>query len=147
MVGAEPEDLNMVRPVLEKIASRIVHCGPVGTGQTVKLSHNMLTAINTLAAGEILTAAAAQETDLEILVQVLTEGLAGSKILSHFEKTLFTRERPHLFSLDLMHKDISLYLDEFANSILPLAQLAKQTYNAARAQGLGAKDSTSVNEI
>jgi hypothetical protein len=30
---------------------------------------------------------------------------------------------------------------------MPLGQLVKQTYNAARAKGMGGKDSTSVSEI
>lgn len=147
MVGAGDEDLAEQRPLLELIGSRIVHCGPVGAGQTVKLSHNMLTAINTLAAGEVLTASVAAGADLDVLMRVFTDGLAGSKVLGHFERTLFTEDRPHLFALDLMHKDVSLFLDEFKDSVLPLSQFTKQSYNAAQKQGLGPKDSTSVNEI
>lgn len=147
MAGGSESDLESVRSLLNILAAKVVHCGPVGTGQSVKLSHNMLTAINTLAAGEILTASAAAGTDLNVLVDIFSEGLAGSKILAHFDRTLFTKDRPHLFAIDLMHKDISLYLDEFKDAVLPLAQLTKQSYNAARAQGLGKKDSTSVNEI
>ena len=46
-----------------------------------------------------------------------------------------------------MNKDLGLSLEEFSNYPMPLAQLVKQTYNAARAKGLGGKDSTSVCEI
>lgn len=147
MVGASDEDLAAARPVLEVLASRIVHCGPVGAGQLTKLSHNMLTAINTVATGEILTAAVAAGADLDVLVDVFTAGLAGSKMLGHFDKTLFTQERPGLFALDLMHKDISIFLAESRTAVLPLAQATMQTYNAARHAGLGAKDSSSVVEL
>jgi 3-hydroxyisobutyrate dehydrogenase len=147
MVGASDEDLANVRPYLEKIAARIVHCGPVGSGQLTKLSHNMLVAINTVAAGEVLAAAVKAGGDLETLTEVFGAGLAGSKMLDHFGKTLFTEERPPLFALDLMHKDISLCLKEFGQFPMPLSQLVMQTYNAARAKGLGGQDSTGVNEI
>jgi 3-hydroxyisobutyrate dehydrogenase-like beta-hydroxyacid dehydrogenase len=147
MVGGSDEDVAAVDPILSALASRVVHCGPVGAGQLTKLSHNMLTAINTVAAGEILTAAVAAGGDLDTLTDVLGAGLAGSKMLTHFDKTLFTEERPHLFALDLMHKDITLFLDEFKQAVLPLAQLTMQTYNAARKSDLGPKDSSSVVEL
>lgn len=146
MVGAEPADLDAARPVLDLLAARIVHCGPVGSGQLTKLAHNMLTAVNTVAAGEILSAAVSAGGDIDVLVEVFTAGLAGSKMLGHFDRTLFTEDRPGLFALDLMHKDISLFLSEFRNSVLPLSQVTMQTYNSARHQGLGAKDSSSVVE-
>lgn len=147
MVGANPEDLATVRPYLEQVASRIVHCGEVGSGQLTKLSHNMLVAINTVAAGEILAAAVKAGGDLDTLTEVFGAGLAGSKMLEHFKKTLFTSERPPLFALDLMHKDISLCMKEFSQFSMPVSQLVLQTYNAARAKGLGGEDSTGVNEI
>lgn len=147
MVGASEPALVAVSPVLELLASRIVRCGDVGAGQLTKLSHNMLTAINTVAAGEILTAAVAAGGDLEILTEVFTAGLAGSKMLAHFDKTLFTEERPGLFALDLMHKDIALFADAFPEAVLPLSQQTIQTYKAARREGLGARDSSSVVEL
>lgn len=147
MVGGADDDLDAVTPILDLLASRIVHCGSVGTGQLTKLSHNMLTAINTVAAGEVLTAAVAAGGNFDVLTEVFGAGLAGSKMLTHFEKTLFTEDRPGLFALDLMHKDISLFLTDFGDAVLPLAQITKQTYNAARKSGLGASDSSSVVEL
>ena len=147
MVGATAEILQKLQPVFDVLAGRVVHCGPTGAGQLTKLSHNLLTAINTVALGEVLTASVKAGANLEVLCEVLTAGLAGSKMLDYLPKTLFTQERPANFAIDLMHKDIKLCLDEFSNLPMPLGQLVLQTYNAARAKGLGGKDSTSVNEI
>jgi 3-hydroxyisobutyrate dehydrogenase-like beta-hydroxyacid dehydrogenase len=147
MVGGDAGVLQRVTPLLDHLAGRIVHCGPTGAGQLTKLSHNLLTAINTVALGEVLAASVKAGARLEVLVDVFTAGLAGSKMLDWLQKTLFTAERPPFFAIDLMHKDIGLCLDEFANDPMPLGQLVKQTYNAARAKGLGGKDSTSVCEL
>lgn len=147
MVGGDAMVLEQVTPLLNHLAGRIVHCGATGAGQLTKLSHNLLTAINTVALGEVLAASVKAGAKLEVLVDVLTAGLAGSKMLDYLPKTLFTAERPANFAIDLMHKDIGLCLDEFANYPMPLGQLVKQTYNTARAKGLGGKDSTSVCEI
>ncbi|MFT3816219.1 MAG: NAD(P)-dependent oxidoreductase [Rubrivivax sp.] len=147
MVGGEAAVLDGVKPVLEHLASRIVHCGPTGSGQLTKLSHNLIVAINTVALGEVLSASVKAGANLEVLCDVLSAGMAGSKMLDWFHKTLFTPERPAFFAIDLMHKDISLCLDEFSSFPMPLGQMVKQTYNAARAKGLGGKDSTSICEI
>lgn len=147
MVGGEAAVLESVRPMLENLAGRIVHCGGIGSGQLTKLSHNLIVAINTVALGEVLAASVKAGGNLQVLCDVLTAGMAGSKMLDWFQKTLLTAERPAFFAIDLMHKDIGLCLDEFSNYPMPLGQLVKQTYNAARAKGLGGKDSTSICEI
>jgi 3-hydroxyisobutyrate dehydrogenase len=147
MVGGPASVIEQLKPIFDVLAGRVVHCGDTGAGQLTKLSHNLLTAINTVALGEVLTASVKAGAKLDVLCDVLTAGLAGSKMLDYLPKTLFTAERPANFAIDLMHKDIKLCLDEFSNLPMPLGQLVLQTYNAARAKGLGGKDSTSVNEI
>ena len=147
MIGGDESVIAAARPELEILASRIVHCGPVGAGQLTKLSHNLLTAINTVALGEVLSVSVKAGANLQVLCDVFGAGLAGSKMLDYLPKTLFTEERPANFAIDLMHKDISLCLQEFSNYSMPLGQLVLQTYNSARLNGLGGKDSTSVNEL
>ncbi|MDR7379308.1 3-hydroxyisobutyrate dehydrogenase-like beta-hydroxyacid dehydrogenase [Rhodoferax ferrireducens] len=147
MVGGDAAVLESMTPMLNNLAGRIVHCGDIGAGQLTKLAHNMVVAINTMALGEVLTASVKAGGNLEVLCDVMTAGMAGSKMLDWFQKTLFTAERPAYFAIDLMNKDIGLCLDEFSNYSLPLSQLVKQSYNAARAKGLGGKDSTSICEI
>ncbi len=46
MVGAEADDLARVRPLLDAMGESIVHVGPVGHGQTVKVLTNALAAAN-----------------------------------------------------------------------------------------------------
>ncbi|BEP58774.1 2-hydroxy-3-oxopropionate reductase [Variovorax sp. V118] len=147
MVGGDAAVLERVTPMLNNLAGRIVHCGAIGAGQLTKLSHNLVVAINTVALGEVLAASVKAGGNLEVLCDVMSAGMAGSKMLDWFQKTLFTAERPAFFAIDLMNKDLGLCLDEFSDYPMPLGQLVKQTYNAARAKGMGGKDSTSVSEI
>src|SRR5690242_11313674 len=53
-------------------------------------------------------------------------------------------QQPANFAVDLMHKDITLGLDEFGGHPMFLGQVVTQIYNTARAEGLGGKDATSV---
>lgn len=147
MVGASDAALAGAKPIHDVLAGRVVHCGPVGTGQLTKLSHNLLVAINTAALGEVLAASLRSGADLKVLVEVLSGGMAGSKMLDYLPKTLFTQERPPNFAIDLMLKDIGLALSEFGRNPMFLGQTVRQIYNAARAEGLGGKDSTSVAEV
>lgn len=124
MIGGDESVIAAARPELGNPASRIVHCGPVGAGQLTKLSHNLLTAINTVALGEVLSVSVKAGANLQVLCDVFGAGLAGSKMLDYLPKTLFTEERPANFAIDLMHKDISLCLQEFSNYSMPLGQLA-----------------------
>jgi 3-hydroxyisobutyrate dehydrogenase-like beta-hydroxyacid dehydrogenase len=147
MAGGDTQSLARAKPVFEVLAERVVHCGPVGSGQLTKLSHNLLTAINTVALGEVLAASVKSGANLQILTEVLGGGMAGSKMLDYLSKTLFTTERPANFAVDLMHKDITLALEEFSGHPMFLGHLVRQIYNTARAEGLGSKDSTSVAEV
>lgn len=147
MAGGSDETIDRALPVLEALASSVVRCGQVGTGQLTKLAHNLLTAINTVALGEVLTASVAAGADLDTLREVLSAGLAGSKMLDYMPRTLFTSERPANFALDLMNKDIGLALKEFEAKPMYLGQITKQLYNAAAIQGFGKEDSTSVASV
>ncbi len=146
-VGGRRRAIDRGRPVLEELSSRIVECGPAGAGQLVKLCHNLLTAMNTVAAGEVLAAGVRAGADLGVLREALSSGMADSRILRHLDVTLLTRERPVSFALDLMYKDLTLCLDELSDLPLPVAQLVRQVYSMARAGDLGARDSTSVIEL
>jgi 3-hydroxyisobutyrate dehydrogenase-like beta-hydroxyacid dehydrogenase len=100
-----------------------------------------------VALGEVLAASVKSGANLQVLTEVLGGGMAGSKMLDYLPKTLFTAERPANFAVDLMHKDITLALDEFSGHPMFLGQAVRQIYNTARAEGLGGKDSTSVAEV
>ena len=152
MVGGDIADLDRVREYLELYGSaeKITHIGPVGTGQVVKLANNMITAINILALGEVLTTSVEAGLDLDVAVKVLSGSAGNSNVLSnYFPRTLFTQERPVGFSLDFIHKDIGLFLDSVSASAIPVpvCKIVQDVYAIARQEGLGKKDFTSVVEF
>jgi 3-hydroxyisobutyrate dehydrogenase len=52
MVGALAEDLDAVRPVLEPMAGRVVHCGEPGAGQAAKICNNLILGISMIGVSE-----------------------------------------------------------------------------------------------
>ncbi|KGJ72780.1 3-hydroxyisobutyrate dehydrogenase [Cryobacterium roopkundense] len=52
MVGAEIEDFEAAKPVLEVMGGKIVHCGGSGGGQAAKVCNNMILGISMIAVSE-----------------------------------------------------------------------------------------------
>ncbi|MER8188646.1 3-hydroxyisobutyrate dehydrogenase [Kitasatospora sp. NPDC094015] len=52
MTGAAQPDFDAVRPVLEAMGRKVVHCGPSGAGQAAKICNNMILGISMIAVGE-----------------------------------------------------------------------------------------------
>jgi 3-hydroxyisobutyrate dehydrogenase len=150
MVGGEEEALERARPVLDHLASDIVHVGAVGAGQVTKLCNNMLTAIITTALGEVLVTGVKSGVGLEPLARAIGAGSAGNYVLSgYLPNTLFTEERAAGFALALMRKDLGLFL-KAAGDVeldLPLSELVHARYADAREAGLDEADSTSIAEL
>ena len=150
MIGGEDEALERARPVLDHLASDIVHVGGVGAGQVTKLCNNMLTAIITTALGEVLVTGVKSGVELEPLAAALSAGSAGNFVLSgYFPNTLFTEERATGFALSLMQKDLGLFQKAArdAGMELPLSDLVHETYVSAQDAGLNDADSTSIAEL
>jgi 3-hydroxyisobutyrate dehydrogenase len=150
MVGGDEDTLEAVRPLLDHLATDIVHVGDVGAGQMTKLCNNMLTAIITTALGEVLVTGVKAGVELEPLTEALGAGSGGNYVLSgYLPNTLFTEERNAGFALSLMRKDLGLFLGAAgdAGMELPLSDLVHRQYVAAHAAGLDDADSTSIAEL
>ena len=52
MVGAHNEVFDQIRPLLEIMGARVVHCGANGLGQAAKVCNNMILGITQIAVGE-----------------------------------------------------------------------------------------------
>ena len=52
MAGGELEDFEAVRPLLEVMGKRVVHCGGHGAGQAAKICNNMILGVSMIAVSE-----------------------------------------------------------------------------------------------
>jgi 3-hydroxyisobutyrate dehydrogenase len=147
MVGGDAALLEQARPVLSRLGSDILHVGGPGSGQVAKLCNNMLAAINMQALGEVLVTGVKAGVDLETLAGVLTGGTGGSWVLSNqLPKTVFASNDATTFAIDLMHKDVWLFLRaaEELGLATPLAAIAAQTLRMAKAEGYGPRDYSAI---
>ena len=141
MVGGAAGDMERARPFLEAYGSKVIHVGPVGAGQMVKLVNQILVVVNQLAASEALLFAQMGGLDLAPTLDAVVGGAAGSWMLANRGPQMIVRDWTPGFTIDLQQKDLRLVL-EAADQIgapLPGTALVFQLYRALQARGLGAE--------
>jgi 3-hydroxyisobutyrate dehydrogenase-like beta-hydroxyacid dehydrogenase len=148
MAGGAAEDLERARPLFAAMGELVVHAGPHGHGQMIKLINNTVAAVNTAALAEALLAARAAGVDSAALREVMAAGSGASAMLELKAGPMLERDFEPLFKLEHMLKDVRHCLRE-AEALgvrLPLAELAERLYAAAAGRGLGERDFAAVIE-
>jgi 3-hydroxyisobutyrate dehydrogenase-like beta-hydroxyacid dehydrogenase len=148
MVGGEDADVERVRPLLEAMGSLIVHAGPLGAGQAVKLINNAVAAANAATLAQALIVGGAQGLDLDALVEVMAAGSGASTMLSLKAGPMRAHDYATLFKTEHMLKDVRLCLEEAAAADVPFpaAAAAGDALSAAVARGHGADDFAALLE-
>jgi 3-hydroxyisobutyrate dehydrogenase len=109
MVGGDAALLDRVRPVLEHCGKKIVHCGPVGSGDAVKAVNNALLAIHIWSAGEGLVTLAKCGVKPDVALEVInTSSGRSNSSMNLFPERVLTRAFPRTFRLALLDKDIGI---------------------------------------
>src|SRR5690606_41234540 len=141
MVGGDPADVERARRYMDAYSGAIVHIGPVGSGQVVKLVNQILVVANQLAASEALLLAEAADLDLEATLAAVEGGAAGSWMLSNRGPQMIERDWRPGFTIDLQQKDLRLVLEaaDQLGTPLPGTALVFQLYRALQRRGLGSE--------
>lgn len=125
MVGGDADALAEVRDVLDRVAARVVHVGPVGAGMAVKAVNNALLATSLWAAGEGLAALAAGGVDPRRALEVMASSSGRSFAVEDLiPARVLDGSFPHTFALDLLAKDVRLAAGVLAGTEVDGAVLA-----------------------
>jgi 3-hydroxyisobutyrate dehydrogenase-like beta-hydroxyacid dehydrogenase len=137
MAGGRAEDFERARPLLQVIGDLVVHVGPLGHGETIKLINNSVAAANAATVAEALLVAQATGVDLDALVKVMGKGSGGSAMLDLKAGPMRAHDYTTLFKLEHMLKDVSLCLEQAqtVNVPFPAAARACDILVAAMAHG------------
>lgn len=146
MTGCSAATLARATPIFQAVGEKVVHCGALGAGTQVKLAGNALIAamLQSFSEGLLLTQKAG--VDPRKFIEVVQASGFRSPYFDFKGKAILERDFSTHFAIDLMHKDLSLFLDNAAAQRVPTPTAAslRETYNFARASGLGDKDITAV---
>ena len=148
MAGGEKADVEQAWPLFEAMGELIVHVGPLGQGEMLKLINNAVAAANLVTVGQALLLARATKVDLDALHEVLAAGSGGSTMLELKAGPMREHDYTTLFKLDHMLKDISLLLAESraAEVPCPSVSLAQEMLLGAAKRGHGEDDFAAVIE-
>jgi 3-hydroxyisobutyrate dehydrogenase len=141
MVGGAADQFERALPILQAMGQTITHVGPTGAGQTVKLVNQILVVGTMLAVGEALLFAEAGGLDLEKTLAAVSQGAAGSWMLSNRGPQVIERDWRPGFTIDLQQKDLRLVLEAADQMGVPLVGtgLVFQLYRTLQQQGLGSE--------
>jgi 3-hydroxyisobutyrate dehydrogenase-like beta-hydroxyacid dehydrogenase len=148
MAGGEGADFERARALFEVMGELVLHVGPLGQGQMIKLINNSVAAANAATLAQALTVGKATGVDLEALVQVMGAGSGGSTMLSLKAKPMLEHDYATLFKLEHMLKDVRLCLEEAqaAGVPFPAASQARDLYAGAMGRGHAEDDFAAVLE-
>jgi hypothetical protein len=140
-VGATPEVLARIRPLLGCLGTDITHCGGVGSGQLVKILNNMVLFQTVNALAEALALGRRAGVDPALLLDALSKGSADSFALrNHAMQAMLPGEFPQrAFSVEYAAKDngYALELGRETGVRLRGAETLAAVFDEARAAGYG----------
>jgi 4-hydroxybutyrate dehydrogenase/sulfolactaldehyde 3-reductase len=140
MVGADPADFEVVRPLLEAAGSDVFHVGPPGHGITLKIVHNLLSLTMLAASSEAMVLAAKAGLNLHRTLEVLQASTTGHGHLRFsIPQQAMTGDYTPGFRTVLGQKDLRLGRNLATSLGVPLSTLAVsgELFTAAVAKGRG----------
>jgi 3-hydroxyisobutyrate dehydrogenase len=120
MAGGKAETLERCRPVLAAMGGKIVHCGPNGAGQTVKLCNQIAVAVTNLGVCEALVFAARSGIDPQVMIEAVSAGAGTSWQLQNLAPRMVARDFRPGFKVAHQRKDLRLALEAAAAMAAPL---------------------------
>ena len=141
MVGGESDDFAAARPILERLGKTMVHHGGPGAGQHAKMVNQILIAANMMGVCEGLLYARRAGLDATKVIESVGGGAAGSWSINNLGPRIVRGDFEPGFYVEHFIKDLAIALDEAARMgiAMPALALARQLYEAVRAQGFGRK--------
>lgn len=146
MVGGEPKDFEESKPLLDVLGKTIRLCGPIGSGQAVKLCNQVLAALHMVGLCEAMQLAQQQGIDPNLVVEVCSTGAAGSWALSNLGPKIIESDFQPGFMIKHILKDLRLVKEsiEPSGQELPGLALADRLFKLVKAMdsGMGSEQGT-----
>ncbi|MEV7662125.1 NAD(P)-dependent oxidoreductase [Paenarthrobacter sp. NPDC089316] len=148
MVGATESTFEQLEPLLGTMGTTIRRMGPLGSGSLAKACNQLIVGTTTAALAEAAELAERSGMDVGALFDVLSGGLAGSKVLDNVGPRLAAKDYEPTGPAKFMHKDLGFVLAsaEATGSAVPMAAAAIDLYAELKRQGLGDQDLAVVRQ-
>ena len=149
--GGDIELIEVVRPVLETFAAKIIPVGPSGHGNNIKILNNlMFGAINSITC-EVFSLCKQLGMEPRLLFETIsTSGAATvSKLFNELAQKIIENDYSPVFSIDNLHKDVGLGIDMGLKSglTLQISRSGQKLNTLARTAGFGNEDTSAIVKV
>lgn len=146
MAGGSAEDFERARPLLEIMGDTVTHTGPPGTGQVVKACNQIVVALAIEAVSEALVLGSKAGVDPETLLNALSGGLAGNRVMEVKRKSFVGRDFRPGGKVEFHRKDLGIALSAAREYGVPLPATAMvdQMFGALAAKGRDGLDHSAL---
>jgi 3-hydroxyisobutyrate dehydrogenase-like beta-hydroxyacid dehydrogenase len=146
MLGGDAGDFARAEPLIGCYARKTLLLGPTGSGQLAKAVNQICIAGLLQALSEGLRFAVRAGLDAGRVVEVISQGAAGSWQMDHRARTMLEGRFDFGFAVDWMRKDLAIALAEAqANgSALPVTEIVNGFYAELQERGRGRWDTSSL---
>ena len=151
LVGAADADLEAARPLLDVLANRVLHFGPVGAGTAYKLAINLIGSVQIASAAEGLALAERAGLDLGAVVDAIATSQAASPQVVRNTRRMVEGEfaRDVVFTPVLRLKDVeyALRLAETLGVATPFGAAAREMFRRLIERGAGDEHEARVIDV
>ena len=149
MIGGDRAVLDQIGPVLESISRKVVHMGPVGSGQATKAVNQIMCAGINQAVTEALAFGQHQGLEMDKVVDVVSSGAAGNWFVEHRGRSMTRGAFEPGFRVALHHKDLKICQAMMAadDVRLPMVEMTLADYETLMNEGHGDDDISSLYRL
>ncbi len=146
MCGGDAADYARAEPVIAAYARACRLLGPSGAGQIAKMMNQICIAGLVQGLAEALAFGQKAGMDGAAVVEVISQGAAGSWQMANRHKSMLEDRFDFGFAVDWMRKDLGICLAQAREigAVLPVTALVDQFYADVQAMGGGRNDTSSL---
>ena len=146
MCGGDSGAYDAAQPIMETYAKVCRRIGENGAGQLTKMANQIAIAGLVQGLSEALHFAEKAGLDGRAVVEVISQGAAGSWQMANRYETMLDDHFTHGFAVDWMRKDLGICLDtaDENGASLPVTALVDQFYKDVQKMGGGRWDTSSL---
>jgi 3-hydroxyisobutyrate dehydrogenase len=153
MAGGEPADFEAVRPLLEVMGKRVVHCGGHGAGQAAKICNNLILGVSMIAVSEAFVLGEKLGLTHQALFDVASAAsgqcwalTTNCPVPGPVPGSPANRDYQPGFASTLMAKDLNLAVNALHSTGVAgqMGALAAQIYDRFAAEGGAGRDFSAI---
>ncbi|MEY8120628.1 NAD(P)-dependent oxidoreductase [Falsihalocynthiibacter sp. BN13B15] len=146
MCGGDDDHYNRAEPVMTSYSKMCRQIGQSGAGQLTKMANQIAIAGLVQGLSEAMHFISKAGLDGKEVIEVISQGAAGSWQMSNRYETMLADHFEHGFAVDWMRKDLSICLDtaDENGASLPVTALVNQFYKDVQKMGGGRWDTSSL---